>query len=65
MVTVAFLKGFAWAYLILGIVSAFIYGFMFANEYLIFYLVGGIFSSIFIWSLLSGFAIIVENNVKE
>jgi hypothetical protein len=60
MVTVSLLKGFAWGFMIIG----FAYSFAFLGKVSYFQMIGGFASSLFAWALISGFAIIVKNNLK-
>jgi hypothetical protein len=65
MVTVGLLKGFAWAFLIFGTLFSVIYPIELTGSFNLLYAVSGFISSLFAWTIISGFTIIVENNIEK
>jgi hypothetical protein len=65
MIVASILKGFAWGFLILG--TAFSIGFPLelTGKFNVLYTLGGFISSLFLWAVVSGYAIIVEGSVKS
>lgn len=65
MAVVGILNGFAWGFLILGTIFSVVYPLEVLGSFNILYALGGFISSLFAWAVVSGFAIIVDNNLKK
>lgn len=65
MIVASVLKGFAWGFLILGTVFSVGFPFELTGSFNVLYTLGGFISSLFSWAVVSGYAIIVENNVAK
>jgi hypothetical protein len=65
MTTVWVLHGFAWGFLILGTLFSIVYPIEILGKFNLLYALAGFISSLFTWAVVSGYAIIVENNLKS